>query len=298
MKKLILFLLISSSAKVLAQQDPLHALYLNTPMIVNPAYAGFSRDASLALNFRKQWAGFDGSPSTFNFSGHIAVRENKMGVGLVIMQDKIGSNTQTGIEVTYAYHLPIHTHSKLSFGLQGGFLNDKSDYSQLIIDPNDPKFNSTSEWQPNFGSGIMLTGTSYLLSISFPKMLQPSTDAVSYGLYNRNFYALGAWIFSLSERIRLRPHVLYRQSDRSTSSYDIGISLLGDDSYLVGAFTRSFSTYGVTAQIKVGERMRLGYAFELPTNNSVGINFTTHELQIGFRIRAYQFHDIETVRNF
>jgi type IX secretion system PorP/SprF family membrane protein len=298
MRRLVFFLFVMRGLETFAQQDPLHALYLNTPMIINPAYAGFSHDLNLSLNYRKQWAGFEGSPTTVNFSSHISLRENKMGLGLILQEDKIGANNTTEIQTAYSYHLPISEDAKLSFGLQAGFINYKSDYSQLTIDPNDPRFSPVNEWQPNFGAGLMLTSTKFLFSISLPKMLQPSGDAVQQGLYNRNFYGMAAYVFMLSSRIRLRPYALYQSSVKSTSSYDIGISLLGDDSYVVGLFVRSTNTFGATAQIKIGERMRLGYAFELPTNNSVGVNFTTHEFQIGFRVRAYQFHNVESVRNF
>jgi type IX secretion system PorP/SprF family membrane protein len=298
MRRLAFFLMFATGFGTFAQQDPLHALYLNTPIIINPAYAGFSHDLNLSLNYRKQWAGFEGSPTTVNFSSHIALRENRMGLGLILQEDKIGVNNTTEIQTAYAYHLPISEDAKISFGLQAGFINYKSDYSQLIIDPNDPRFSPVNEWQPNFGAGLMVTGTSYMISVSLPKMLQPSGDVVAQGLYNRSFYGMAAYVFMVSSRVRLRPYALYHSSVKSTSSYDLGVSLLGDDSYVIGLFTRSVSTFGLTAQIKIGERMRLGYAFELPTNNSVGVNFTTHEFQIGFRVRAFQFHDIESVRNF
>ncbi len=284
--------------ETIAQQDPLNALYLNTPMIINPAYAGFSHELNMALNYRKQWAGFEGSPSTVNFSSHIALRENKMGVGLIVQEDKIGANNTTEIQATYGYHLPISEYVKLSFGLQAGFINYKSDYSGLTIDPNDPKFSLVNEWQPNFGAGIMLTSTNYMISISSPKMLQPSGDVVEQGLYGRNFIGMAAYVFMVTPRVRLRPYALYRTQAKFNSSYDLGVSLLGDDSYVVGIFMRKLTTFGVTGQIKVGEAMRLSYAFELPTNNSVGTNFTTHEFQISFRVRAFEFHDIESVRNF
>lgn len=299
MKFSITFLILLMSAlRGLAQQDPLNALYMNTPVIINSAFTGYSHDLNVVLNYRKQWAGFDGSPSTVNFISHISLRENKMGAGLMLSQDRIGSNQTVEVQGLYGYHLSIGKETNLSFGLQAGFINFKSDYSQLIIDPNDPKFNNVSEWQPNFGAGLLLSSTKYFLSLSLPKMLQPNSDAVSLGLYNRSLNLMGSYVFVLNTRVRLRPYALYRYSARTKPVYDLGISLLGDDSYAVGVFTRSFSAYGLTALLKIGERMRLGYAFELPTDTSIGTSFTTHELQLNFRIRAFTYHDIETVRNF
>ena len=42
-----------------------------------------------------QWAGFDGNPTTFNFSSHLSLADNKVGLGLIAVQDKIGEGTST-----------------------------------------------------------------------------------------------------------------------------------------------------------------------------------------------------------
>ena len=131
-----------------------------------------------------------------------------------------------------------------------------------------------------------------------PKMLNASSNPASQGLYNKNFYALSAYLVNLTSRLRLKPFALYRSSARSKSSFDLGATLMGDDSYSIGLFTRSFTTYGFLAQLKLGELLRVGYVFELPTGHSAGTNFTSHEIQIIFRARIKQFHDIESIRNF
>jgi type IX secretion system PorP/SprF family membrane protein len=297
-KLLVILIALCCTTLSYGQQDPLYAQYLNTPMIINPAYAGFSKDLNLALNYRRQWAGFEGNPQTTNFSGHMAMRNNQMGVGLILLQDKVGSSNSTEIEATYGYHLPVSDDARVSFGLQAGFINFKSDYSELIIDPNDPKFTATSVWQPNIGAGVMLSSTKYLLSVSLPKMLQSSTDNFASGLYNRSFYAMAAYMLVISQRIRIRPYALYRSSANSKGSFDVGATLMDPESYAVGVFTRNLNTYGASARLNIGERMRIGYVFELPTNQSAGARYTSHEIQIGFRIRAFLFHDVEAIRNF
>jgi hypothetical protein len=43
-------------------------------------------------------------------------------------------------------------------------------------------------------------------------------------------------------------------------------------------------------QIKFGGSYRFGYAFEVPSGNSVGARFTTHELSFGLNIAVFAFH--------
>src|SRR5215207_7129877 len=85
------------------QIDPLYAQYLNNPLSINPAYTGFTKDLNASLTYRKQWAGFDGSPETINVSVHSSLLDNRMGLGLMVIQDKIGVNKNTEVQATYAY---------------------------------------------------------------------------------------------------------------------------------------------------------------------------------------------------
>jgi hypothetical protein len=54
----------------------------------------------------------------------------------------------------------------------------------------------------------------------------------------------------------------------------------------------------VMARINLGDTMRIGYVFELPTNQSVGSSFVSHEVTVGFRIKALRFHDIGMIMDF
>jgi hypothetical protein len=109
---------------------------------------------------------------------------------------------------------------------------------------------------------------------------------------------MGAYVFQISYRIKLKPYVLVRGASGAPPSIDYGISMNGDDSYTLGLFTRDFNTLGFLGQINLGDMFRLGYVFELPMNQSVGVKFTTHEFTIGVRVKALKFHDLMAVRNF
>jgi type IX secretion system PorP/SprF family membrane protein len=225
---------------------------------------------------------------------------HKVGIGLSLLSDKIGANSTTELQGVYAYHLPLSEQLTLSFGLQGGVTNYQRDYSELTINPDDPGFAPISEWKPTFGSGLILKNEKILLSLSVPKMLNAEThiDSLSTSLYTQHFYGLSAYLIQLSNRIKLKPFVLIRAVKNSPLATDIGLSMRVDDSYALGIFTRNFDTYGLQAQINVGDLLRFGYVFELPTNKSVGLSYTSHEIMVGFRIKAFLFHDLDAIQNF
>lgn len=300
MKKLFTLFAFFCGVTAMAQQDPLYSQYINNLLLINPAYSGNTTDLNLSAMYRKQWVGFEGSPATFNANGHIALSNNRMGAGLIVLQDKIGSDKTSEVTFTYGYHLPLNNEITLSFGLQGGAINYYSDYSDLKINPADSKFTNQSVWKPNLGTGFILKSEKFLVSFSVPKLLKANStvEQVSTSLYNQHAYALGAYVFQLSYRIKVKPWILARMVSSVPASFDYGASIKVDDSYSLGFFTRNFETYGTFAQINLGDHLRFAYVFELPTKNSVGTQFTTHELTMGVRLSTLSFHDLDKIRNF
>ncbi|HRJ31058.1 MAG TPA: type IX secretion system membrane protein PorP/SprF [Cyclobacteriaceae bacterium] len=296
---LLMFIILKTTQ---AQQDPLYSQYIFNPFIINPAYAGFSKDLTGLAAYRVQWAGMDGSPVTMNASGHMALADNRMGVGLTILQDKIGTNKTTEFLISYGYHISFRNDSRVSFGLQAGAINYRNDFNDLTIDKNDPKFQSSiSEFSPSFGAGIIYSSDKFYLSVSVPKMLDGKTttdDNIDVVLYSQQFYGMGSYLFTLSHRLKLKPFIMARYTAGAPVNTDFGVALNADDSYTLGLFTRSLHTYGAMMKINLGDMLRVGYIFELPTDKSVGLNYTAHEITVGIRTRLLRFHDLSTISDF
>ncbi len=299
-KNILLLLLLISGVKIYAQQDPLYSQYMMNPLLINPAYSGITTDLNASMMYRKQWAGFEGSPVTLNANAHIALANNRMGAGLIILQDQIGTDKTIEVTATYGYHIKLNNDLTLSFGLQGGVINYQSDYDDLKINRADTKFSNISEWKPNIGSGLLLHNQRFMVGLSVPKLLKATSvgESVSTALYNQHAYLFAGYVVQLSNRIKLKPWVLARTVSGAPISFDYAASLKVDDSYTLGLFTRNFSAYGFLAQINLGDTFRFGYVFELPTNKSVGTQFTTHEITLGVRLGVLTFHDMAMIRNF
>ncbi|MBX2967276.1 MAG: type IX secretion system membrane protein PorP/SprF [Cyclobacteriaceae bacterium] len=296
---IILLLLVGH--KAISQQDPLYAQYILNPFIINPAYAGFSKDVTAMAAYRTQWAGFDGHPETMSVSGHTSLVNNKMGLGLIVLQDRLGTSKTTETLVSYAYRIEMQNRSRVSFGLQAGAVNYRNDFSELIANPGDPKLqNHISEFAPSFGAGIIYSSDRWYAGVSVPKMLKGSTvvNGNELIIYNQHAYAHASYLFLLSSRLKLKPFVMARYVKGAPINADFGATLNADDSYTIGLFTRNLTTYGAVAKINIGDMLRIGYVFELPTNKSVGLNYTAHEITIGIRARMFRFHDLSTIADF
>jgi type IX secretion system PorP/SprF family membrane protein len=274
-----------------AQQDPTYTQYLNNPVTINPAYAGINNRFNATLQYRSQWSAIEGHPETFNFNSHISLRENKLGTGIMVIQDKIGENKTTEITSLWSYKIKFKENT-FSFGMQAGFMRFTNDNAGLVFQQTgDPYFAIYNVTRFNTGAGVMLKSDRYLLGISVPRLLPVSVDqgGQSILVYNRNYYLMGSYMVYLSERIRLRPAVLVHTTDQLKPSIDLNMNLQIEDFYSAGIFTRNFNTYGVILQM-VLKNYKFGYSIEVPGSKSA-IPFTTNEFLLAISLRAFGFHD-------
>lgn len=296
MKYLYLLFLLGIFISSYSQEDPLYAQYINNPIVINPAYTGLTNNLNASASYRKQWAGFEGNPTTINANVHMSLSDNKMGLGVLFVQDKVGANKNTEAYATYAYRLDLGS-SYLSFGLQAGFINFGSNDGLNPYDPSDPAFNLNNVIEPSMGAGIILNNERYFIGLSVPRMLNATTKLSDSGpdqfetvLYDQHYYASMAYIFFLSERVRLKPSVLLKAVQGAPLSIDYNASFTIDEKYTAGVFLRNQNAFGTLLQLRFAEAYRIAYALEVPFENSVGTQFTTHEITIGLSTAILGFH--------
>ena len=80
--------LLQNEAK--AQSEPMYSQYMFNMLNVNPAYAGSRGVTSATAMFRKQWVDMPGAPQTTVVSLETSQREGRVGLGLQLLDDKIG----------------------------------------------------------------------------------------------------------------------------------------------------------------------------------------------------------------
>ncbi len=303
MKKIILAILflLCTSVTSKAQQNPLYSQYLNNPFLFNPAYAGFTKNLTANVNYRQQWSGFEGGPKTINLSSHISLLNNKMGAGIMVVSDQLGADATNEVFGAYSYRIKLDKLKTLSFGLQAGVANYQIDNDKLNPqDPTDQFYSGMiNEFRFNVGGGVILSSDNFFISLSVPRILKSKWQEVGLqsNLYAQHFYGMGSYLFFLSDRVKFKPSFLVRHIPGAPTSVDLNTTFIIRENYHVGILTRNFNTYGVLAQILINN-FRFGYVFEIPTSNSVGPNFTSHEVMIGVRFKALKFHDLLMLNDF
>src|SRR5687767_5613264 len=114
-----------------AQQDPAYSMFMYNGLAINPAVAGSAETFSATALYRKQWAGIEGAPQTQTLNVDAPVWSNKIGLGISIINDRIGVVENLNINAQYAYRIQF-SEGTLSLGLQGGMNNYKADYTSVV----------------------------------------------------------------------------------------------------------------------------------------------------------------------
>lgn len=275
------------------QQDPLYAQYLTNPMIFNPAYAGLNNAFNGSVSYRNQWAGFNGAPSTTNFSAHSSFVDNKVGIGAMFINDKAGFLKNNEIEFLGSYKLKLDKYT-VSFGMNFGFVNSTYQSSDVVLqNPQDPAFAGGDQkynW-PNVGVGAILKGENFIIGLSVPRLTKANAGDNNAQVQSQHFYLYGGYVYYVGTRLRLKPAMLLRGTPGAPLSADLNFNVNIDTKYTGGVFIRNFKSYGVLLQAWVFDKFRLGYAFELPTGSSVGPQYTSHELTLAIKMALLNSHD-------
>lgn len=283
-----------------AQQDPLYSQYLNNPILLNPAYTGSNQQWQTTAGYRTQWSGFDGNPTTLNFSSHLSMVDNKVGVGLIAIQDKIGEVKNTEFSLNYSYRLEVTNEKYLYFGLSTGIVRYNSDPGLLNLQQqDDPAFAFTNNFQFNTGAGLMFKTEQYMIGLSVPKLIPSSITegGQSVEIYNQHYYLFGVFTHNFNERVMFKPAILLKGTSGAPLSIDVNVNIVFDQSYTLGLLTRNLNTFGLLAQAKM-KQYRFGYVFEMPTDKSVGQRFYSHEISITYSMPLLDFHDRSVFTNF
>lgn len=290
-KHSIIILLCCFGFQTKAQYQPQFTQYMFNEMIINPAYAGARECLSATALYRNQWAGIEGAPVTESFSIHAPIVNQKMGLGLSIINDKITVMRNTGVFANYAYRIQL-PKGKLSFGLQAGFVNHIEKLSELTPGQlDDPQFasNTPKLILPNAGFGVFYYTPKFYAGISIPKLISNTVDASETkkvtnkaDAANWNWHITAGYVANLSESIKLKPTVMLKKAGGSSVDAELSLNALFNDLVWLGAAYRTEDAVSIIAGIQITKQMRFGYAYDYTTSSLKNFNGGSHEITLGY----------------
>lgn len=286
---IIILLFVSVGAN--AQQLPQFTQYMYNTIAINPAYAG-NRDAISVVGLhRSQWAGIEGAPVTQTLSIHSPLRNEKIGLGLSIINDNIGYEDYTYAYADFSYTINLSEATTLSFGLKGGMSYYNLEEELLVDVPNDPFFNGDTfnRWTPNFGAGLYLSSQNWYLGLSAPKFINNDNNDLEGSEYvaleQVHYYLTGGYVFDLNETLKLRPTSMFKYTDGAPLSVDISSTLIFNEKIYLGANYRFDDAVGGFVDFQVLPSFRVGYGYEYSISDLQPYTSGSHEILLIYELR-------------
>lgn len=281
-----------------AQQRPMQSLYMFDPLLVNPAYAGNHVQLSATGIYRNQWVNFPGAPRTFTATVHSGFRKSRVGLGMIVGHDEIGIHAENSLYFVYSYKLPISRYSKtiLSFGLQGGFNDLKSDYGKLTPkDKQDPLYGVVDRnFSWNFGGGVFLYSDKFYAGISVPYGLNNRVvnlkNIETTAQQNRYYYLMGGYTHTVSPNVKLIPSTLIRLQEKAPLSFDLNLVMALYNSVGFGLSYRLDDAVVGLFELQINENFHVGYAYDFTTSAIANYSNGSHEIMINYRVKINKIH--------
>jgi type IX secretion system PorP/SprF family membrane protein len=305
LKKITVALVLSSGSLILnAQQAPMYTHYMYNTLSVNPAYAG-SRDAlTLTALHRSQWVGFKGAPVTQTFTMHAPLENKHIGLGLSLLNDKIGPSNNTSLFADFAYRIKLSEGSKLAFGLSAGANIFQANLSALeLTQQSDAVFQSniSNHVTPNFGFGLYYSRERFYAGISAPGLVQNNYSVVRLddgtsliGKEQRHYFFIAGSMLPISDNLAFKPTTLIKVTSGAPAEADLTASFIIMKRLLLGVMFRTGDSFGALVGFDITDQLHLGYSFDYSYGvKTFKYNQGSHELVLRYdflRIGKKQVH--------
>lgn len=278
---------------IFAQQNPQYNQYMFNPLIVNPAYAGSKEQLSTVLLHRSQWVGFEGAPMTQTFAIHAPFRQRSVGVGLNIINDKIGPTNNLGLLAAYAYRIRV-AKGKLSFGLRSGVYNYAFNWSK--IDYKDPSeiagLNAqTNSWVPVFDYGMRFHTNNFYVGLTLANLNSPivrvknNSDSARFSsVLNRYANITAGYAYVINDNMVFRPSVFVKTIKGQRPNIDANASVLLNRNLWVGFSYRTGKTFIAIFEYKISSSLSAGYSFDYTATKLRNFNSGSHEIFVSYEV--------------
>lgn len=284
-----------SSGLIHSQQDSQFTQYMYNTININPAYAGSRGVLSLFGLHRTQWVGLDGAPVTNTASVNTPINGTNLGLGISVINDRIGPSNESNIAVDFSYSIPVSENYKLSFGLKGSANLLDVDFSKLNqYDKNDYVFdtNIDNKFSPNIGVGLYLHSDNSYVGLSAPNLLETkhfdryaNTGANSHvAKENIHYYLIAGHVFDFSPTVKFKPALLTKCVLGAPLQVDLSGNFLINEKFVAGVAYRWSAAISAMVGFQATDSWFIGYGYDLETTRLENYNSGSHEIFLRYEL--------------
>ena len=305
LKRLIFIIALAclAEASVKAQYDPSYSHYWAMEPSFNPASVGKDNKLNVVGAYGLDFSGYEHNPNTFYVGADMPLYFLKQyhGVGISILNDKLGVFTHQRISVQYAFRHHLFG-GMLSAGVQVGMLFEKFDGSKL--DPEEASDPALTQSEVNgnsldFGAGLYYTHRNWYVGASVQHLNSPLVELGETNelQVNRTYYLTGGYNIKLRNPFLTIPVSALVRYDGTAFRTDLTARVVysHEKRMLYGGVSYS-PTNSVTAFVGgTFHGINVGYSYEMYTgatafkNGSHGL-FVSYQTDINLQKKGRNKH--------
>jgi type IX secretion system PorP/SprF family membrane protein len=291
MKRIIIIFMLLIPTVIFGQQFPFMEAYNVNPFSLSPAYAGIHNSKTLFIDYRSDWSGIEGGPTTYQLSYSDKLKY-RVGLGGKFIYDKADIFKQTLILGTYSYEVKILEDHTLNFGLSLGFYRNSIDLSKYYNDPGYVDdmvlLYGQQKSKIKFASDISALYRYKQLEagILFSNMMigtvkYRNTD-MTYKPF-KNYLLHASYLFTLDDKWSIKPIFILKGGQHIPLQLEISPSVTWNERFWATTLLKTSGVFSFGLGGEVYDGIILNYSYSLSTNIALN-TFGSHQLTLGVRI--------------
>jgi len=318
---------------VRGQQDIQFSQYVFNGLSLNPAYAGYKGAPYLNSSFRDQWAGIPGAPKTalLSFDGLTNVEDDRMGLGVQLLYDQLGPQTNYSLTGSYSYRIPLNDDEddphRLCLGI--GAVASQFSLNGTVLqytDPGDPTIPAVdvrTKIVPDASFGLYYYTNHFYAGASMLNLFALNSNRTVYYangssyasiLQSSHLYLTMGGMIELGDEVKMKPSFMVKEDFRGPTNADVNVLFLLDEKLWVGGSYRSAlklwqqknlqenleATDAASLMIEffATPTLRIGYAYDFTTSGLSNYQSGSHELSIGITFKTKKESQYTSPRYF
>ena len=287
----IIMALLVGSSTVFAQQFPFLEGYNINPFSLSPAYAGYENANYLFSDYRTDWSGVEGRPTTLQLSYSIKATE-RMGIGGRFIYDKSDIFKHTLILGSYSYQVEVIDSHFLTFAISAGVYRNSIDVGKYFNDPNyvndrvltndleKSKLKFASDLSALYIHGPIETGLVFS-NIMFGSAKYDNTLLVYKPL--KNYLIHASYSLDVNELFSVKPVVIFMGGQNSPVSLEFAPQVKYKEKCWGTLSFRTGGVWGLGLGAEIIDGVKLNYSYNMCSGLAMSI-YGGHEISLGIRL--------------
>lgn len=272
-----------------AQQMPDFTQYPSLLFHINPAYTGTKGTIDARLNYRKQWSGFSGAPTTQFVGVHSRLLKGKLGVGATMYKDELGplQMFDYGFNAAYHLHFPdVEFSAGIGIRLNKYTMNSGEMTTHWEGDPAVTPGVTTFDKTKNAVGGLMLYNDRFhfglgVMNILSTKVLLPAVGAIVK--FKQHYFFTFGYNFHAHPDYVWENNLLCEYVDGLPLTINYNLRVHFRQSLMVGAAWRLKDAIAIQAGWLFFKTVQLTYSYDLGISKLRKANNGSHEITLGYR---------------